>query len=194
MNLKKILCTTLATVTLGTAFSSVLATPTYASEANVEENDEVTQKELAQAIDKLAQAFKEAHDANPDMDEVKLSKGVLSYATGEIKLPTERELRLQMLYGSAFFSAEGFGNCLLKQYGIMGAENYAKVLYSPQIKKLLRSHAWEKAASLMVKAFAKVAGKKLAKQFAEKIAGSLVPGVGWVSLGWTVANCGIKSR
>lgn len=51
----------------------------------------------------------------------------------------------------------------------MGAENYAKVLYSPQIKKL-------------------------AKQFAEKIAGSLVPGVGWVSLGWTVANCGIKSR
>lgn len=41
MNLKKILCTT-------------LATPTYASEANVE----VTQKELAQAIDKLAQAFK----------------------------------------------------------------------------------------------------------------------------------------
>ena len=58
MNLKKILCTTLATVTLGTAFSSVLATPTYASEANVEENDEVTQKELAQAIDKLAQALK----------------------------------------------------------------------------------------------------------------------------------------
>ncbi len=53
MNLQKILCTT-------------LATPTYASEANVEENDEVTQKELAQAIDKLAQAFKEAHDANPD--------------------------------------------------------------------------------------------------------------------------------
>lgn len=51
-----------------------------------------------------------------------------------------------------------------------------------------------KAASLMVKAFAKVAGKKLTKQFAEKIAGSLVPGVGWVSLGWTVANCGIKSR
>lgn len=134
MNLQKILCTTLATVTLGTAFSSVLATPTYASEANVEENDEVTQKELAQAIDKLAQAFKEAHDANPDMDEVQLSKGVLSYATGEIKLPTERELRLQMLYGSAFFSAEGFGKCLLKQYGIMGAENYAKVLYSPQIK------------------------------------------------------------
>ena len=109
-------------------------------------------------------------------------------------MPTERELRLQMLYGSAFFSAEGFGKCLLKQYGIMGAENYAKVLYSPQIKKLLRSHAWEKAASLMVKAFAKVAGKKLTKQFAEKIAGSLVPGVGWVSLGWTVANCGIKSR
>lgn len=68
------------------------------------------------------------------MDEVQLSKGVLSYATGEIKLPTERELRLQMLYGSAFFSAEGFGKCLLKQYGIMGAENYAKVLYSPQIK------------------------------------------------------------
>lgn len=103
MNLKKILCTTLATVTLGTAFSSVLATPTYASEANVEENDEVTQKELAQA-------FKEAHDANPDMDEVKLSKGVLSYATGEIKLPTERELRLQMLYGSAFFQQKVLAN------------------------------------------------------------------------------------
>ncbi len=110
MNLQKILCTTLATVTLGTAFSSVLATPTYASEANVEENDEVTQKELAQAIDKLAQAFKEAHDANPDMDEVQLSKGVLSYATGEIKLPTERELRLQMLYGSAFFQQKVLAN------------------------------------------------------------------------------------
>jgi len=34
------------------------------------ENDEVTEKELDQAIDKLAQAFKEAHEANPDMDEV----------------------------------------------------------------------------------------------------------------------------
>lgn len=101
MNLKKILCTT-------------LATPTYASEANVEENDEVTQKELAQAIDKLAQAFKEAHDANPDMDEVQLSKGVLSYATGEIKLPTERELRLQMLYGSAFFFSRRFWQMFVK--------------------------------------------------------------------------------
>ena len=40
----------------------------------------------------------------------------------------------------------------------------------------------------------KVAGKKLAKKLAEQIAKSLVPGVGWLSLGWTVANCGLKSK
>lgn len=80
------------------------------------ENDEVTEKELDEAIDKLAQAFKEAHEANPDMDEVELSKGVLSYAIGETKLPTEKELRLQMLYGSAFFSADKFGRCLLEHF------------------------------------------------------------------------------
>lgn len=158
------------------------------------ENDEVTEKELDEAIDKLAQAFKEAHEANPDMDEVELSKGVLSYAIGETKLPTEKELRLQMLYGSAFFSADKFGRCPLEHFGLTGLGNYAKVLYSPQIKKLLQSHAWEKAANLMVRAFAKVAGKKLAKKLAEQIAKSLVPGVGWLSLGWTVANCGLKSK
>ena len=192
--MKKIIYSILIAVTLGTAFFSGLTNITYAKAVNKNNTTKETRKQLDSAIDKLAQAFEDAYDANRGMDEVELSKGMLSYATGELELPTEKELQLQALYGSSFFSAEKFGKCLLNQYGIIGVKNTAKALYSRQIEKLLRSHAWKKASEAIIKRVAKRLGKKVAKKLAEKIASSLVPGIGWASLGWVVGKCGIKAR
>lgn len=191
MNLKKTLCVTLATVTLGTILSSVWGAPTYASEV---ENQEELFSQKEQAINNLAIALESAHKGAPYVDEEQMAEGVMAYISGDVQesnLPkNEAETRLAILYGTSLFSLDSFGKCMLNKMGLGELKNLAKVIFKPATVRYLKSHAWKKASAIMVNEITKHASKKVASFAVKRIARMALPGIGWASIAIWGAECG----
>lgn len=133
------------------------------------------------------------------MDEEYLARGVLAYAFGDVTF-TPEEVKEINSPDFSIYSASSFGRCMLNQMGLGQIKNFAKSIFSPTTRRLLKSHQYRKAAKIIVRNVRKVAvrrlGKKagswLAKKATKALARLGLPGVGWGTVAWYAAKCGWK--
>ncbi|MGM9905036.1 hypothetical protein [Lactobacillus sp.] len=79
---------------------------------------------------------------------------------------------------------------MLNKMGMGELKNLAKVIFKPLTVKYLKSHAWKKASSIMVRTITKYASKKVASFAVKRLAKLAMPGIGWGSVALWGAECG----
>ena len=169
-----------------------VAAPTFTTVAQASEisADTLSDKDVNNAIDNLAQVLEAAHEADPNVDTEEMARGVMAYASGDARETTLRSLSRLGRYETNGFSADRFGKCMLNKMGLGELKNLAKVIFKPATVRYLKSHAWKKASAMMVKAIVKYAPKKVASLAVKRIANLALPGIGWTSVAWWGAQCG----
>jgi hypothetical protein len=154
----------------------VLVVPVQAAELS----QEPTQEEVEQAIDNFACALEGVHKTTPTISEEVVAQQVLAYAMSDQQMLSSRTKR----------SISSFQQCFADKMGLTGLRDIAKRIFSPQIIKLLKKGAWQKASAGMVSVITKFASKKLAKLAVKKLASLALPGIGWGSVAIWGAQCG----
>ncbi|WP_241009850.1 hypothetical protein [Lactobacillus helveticus] len=169
-----------------------VAAPTFTTVAQASEisADTLSDKDVNNAIDNLAQVLEAAHEADPNVDTEEMARGVMAYASGDAQETTLRSLSRLGRYETNGFSSDRFGKCMLNKMGLGELKNLAKVIFKPATVRYLKSHAWKKASAMMVKAIVKYAPKKVASLAVKRIANLALPGIGWASVAWWGAQCG----
>lgn len=194
MKLKKVVLSILVGVVFSSTIVGVLVNTSEVIYASKSSEKISASKEEKKAINNLARALKEAHNAAPSVDEEQMARGVMAYVAGDAQennLPkNEKDARIAALYGSSFFSTEKFGKCMLNKMGLGELKNLAKIIFKPVTIKYLKSHAWKKASAMIVHAIEKHASKKLARFAVKRIAKFALPGIGWGSVAMWGAECG----